>query len=349
MFTKRVLIVGSVLSMLLLIAIICLADQDRSLISFIRGERFFQGHPTSYWRPKFAGDGAAKNLSPALLKSFHLQVRAVPVLEQLVQDPDPNIRWSAIALIDRCADFSKCFDIFTDHLRDPDKQVAIQAILGLGRMRRESLDALPQLATLTEAKDLDIAVAASLALWNIDPPSAIEVEDWKQFESNDWGFALPLPGQVEEQLRPSPVGAPDFPVFTAKVGTTVFNVMVVTSPITDEDQLRSQIEAAAQAKANSLSGILAKDIAAECSGIPGREHRIDIAKEGQQFRVHDRQFVVCDRVYSITATYNPDHIHPAAIQHCFDSFQILPSARKPFAVSPSATIGDSSPGDGSAE
>jgi HEAT repeats len=168
------------------------------LIGWMRGEAFYQGRPTSYWRQKIqqyqhstmeerqaSHDHWMRKVeeflglqSNDLLKHPYTELNnpsavdnsaAVPVLLQLLQDSDPLIRGTAaLEIANYRRPTGPAIPILIDLLEDPDPYVRASAAMSLLDVK----EAVPPLLRLLNDEDLGVRGAARRAIWETDPEAA---------------------------------------------------------------------------------------------------------------------------------------------------------------------------------
>jgi HEAT repeat protein len=135
-------------------------------LGFLRSEAFFAGKPTSYWLRNFKHESYLGEAAPTGDTGETLRkggAQSVPVLAQLAEDPDPDIRY--------------------------------EALIALSLMGPEAKDATPVLATAISREDNSARfLAASEALLRANPAAAVEalsavLRDKKNLGGRAWALA----------------------------------------------------------------------------------------------------------------------------------------------------------------
>jgi HEAT repeat protein len=111
-----------------------------TLLGFIRGESFYKGRPTSYWKEEIKHAIDANKPRPAsyldrLIRRNEAgfpqlgEPGALPVLAELLSDPDVEVRWHAAgALIDKGSWAEPVLPRLKELLRDDDPRVRRTAV-----------------------------------------------------------------------------------------------------------------------------------------------------------------------------------------------------------------------------
>ena len=316
--SRKFLLALPLVGISLLFLVVALTCPKHTVIGLVRGESFYRSRSTTYWQNVIAADGAAGEISQATLDVFGNDPKAVPVLKACLAHSDPNVRWPSVLLLQRCALFHDQKTEFTKLLDDPDKQVRLQSIQALGRLRREALPALPRLSELARSTDIDFAVAARHSLWNIDVASARKAEKWAEFKSQQWGFSAEFPGDVETNSRKADLIDSDLHEFWAWSGVSRFTVVLSFVLPNAASTVAERYEKAPQMLADALNGKLERNDPIEQHGLAGREQRI-VAERGI---LQARVFIVGNRVYLAQVVYKPDQLHPDAVKYFLDSFTV---------------------------
>ena len=299
------------------LSVAILVDRTSTVLGILRGDAFYRGRPTSHWQQVIGADGADGQLR---LKTFELfdDWGAAPVLRACLRHPDSDVRWPAIVLFRRCASFGDQKKEFMRLLDDPVEDVRVEAIYALARLRREALPALPRLVELADSQDVGVATAARYALWSIDANAALEAEDWTVFLSEEWGFSVQFPGEVDHDSRPAKYIDSDLHEFWAWSGPSRFTVALSFAILDDNLTVAERYDLAAQVTADALNGTVEINESVEQHGVTGSEQKI-VTDRGT---MRTRLFIVGDRVYQVQVVYQPQLLHPDAIKHFLDSFTI---------------------------
>jgi hypothetical protein len=315
---RKVVIVGSVAGVLIGFVVFVAMEPTRIGIGVLRGEAFYRGRPTSYWQSYIAADAADGQISDATLAAFDWDPRAADVLLECVAHQDSNVRWPSVLLLQRCGSFSEQTQAFRSLVYDPDRQVRILAIRGLGRLEREALSALPQLTEMAKSSDADDLVHVVYALWSIDPETARRAENWSEFTSELWGFRVEFPGEIETDVRKAMLFDSDLYEFWAWSGPSRFTVVLTFEAPGATATIEERYEMAPQIAAQAMGGIVKEHVEIEQSGIEGRDQTIE---QGEHV-VRTRVFIIGERVYQAQVVYRPEFLHPSAVEYFLDSFLI---------------------------
>jgi hypothetical protein len=241
------------------------------------------------------------------------------VLKQCLSDSEPNVRWPSVLLLQRCGTILEQEEAFKALLDDPDKEVRLQAIAALGRLRREVLSAIPKLTELAQSDDLDVATAARFALWSIDTNSAIRAEGWKEFKSDEWDFVVQMPGKVEVRSGKAKLSDSDLHSYWAWSGASCFTVAVSFELSGNEFTPEERYDRAAQLTAEAMQATVERNAQVEQFGKIGRDQRL---RYNRGVFAAKRVFIVGDRIYHANVMYAAGQLHPDAIAYYLDSFQI---------------------------
>ncbi len=311
------------LALLLLISLTLVAtfaDPNRTLFGLVKGEAFFRWRPTSYWANVLRVDGASDNLSNATIQTFGRDQRAVPVIKECLEHPDRNVRWTAARLLSQCALFGQQVVAFRKLLDDVDTPVRFEAVIGLGNLGREALQALPQLEPLANTDDLRISIAARCALWNIDKATAIRAENWQDYENSELGFAARFPGVVRTDSRRLLNGESILHEHSVSLGSTHFTVAVTVLPPDTYAAIEERYDIAAAMVVEAFGAEVEQHNIA-LGPYLGREQKFTC---GDRMILRSRIFIVGQHSYQSVVAYPPGLLHPKAGDYFLDSFQILP-------------------------
>jgi hypothetical protein len=316
---RRPVVVGSVAAVLIALVVFVAFEPTRIGIGVLRGEAFYRGRPTGYWRSFIAADGADGQISDATLAAFDYDPRAADVLLECVAHNDPNVRWPSVLLLQRCGSFSEQTRTFRSLLSDSDRRVRVFAVRGLGRLGREALPALPQLAEMADSSDEDDLVHVLFALWSIDSEAARRVEHWSDFESAPWGFQVEFPGHVETDARKAKLFDSDLYEFWAWSGPSRFTVALSFEAPGATATIEERYEMTPRISAQAMRGTLKENVKIEQFGVEGRDYTIEYGDRGV---VRTRVFIVGDRVYQAQVAYRPEFLHSRAVEHFLNSFAV---------------------------
>jgi hypothetical protein len=149
------------LLLLLLLGGLLLVPQVRwPIYGWLRGEAFYQGMPTSYWSIQIDRHyGLTKDRIDDLRQLLGLRsgvvsddrvlsvdVGAVPVLTELLSDPEPKVRWAAVWQLYMVAPENQAsIPVLLDLLRASETYIRNDAIYLLGEFRSRARGAIPVL------------------------------------------------------------------------------------------------------------------------------------------------------------------------------------------------------------
>ncbi|HUG67235.1 MAG TPA: HEAT repeat domain-containing protein [Pirellulaceae bacterium] len=316
---RRVLLVPICIVLLLLVAATIL-DPNGRLIGIARGEAFFQGQPTSYWVSLLEEEVGSGELKSSTIKTFDLDPRAVPVLKQCLDFQSPDVRWAATRLLQHCGSYREQVSTFRSLLDDPVTRVRVEAICGLGNLRREALGALAQLEELAYSDDDQITLAARYALWSIDQSTAMRAEGWQDHEFPTFGFTARFPGNVRTDSRKAQRVDSDLHEFWTSLGPSRFTI-VLTFVLPDvSTTVAERYDLAPIWAVENLGGTIDTSEEITLGPYVGRDIRI-ITDGG--FILRTRLFIIKDRVYQAQAAYKPGLLHPDAVEHFLNSFRTI--------------------------
>src|SRR5262249_13736461 len=86
---KRTIVFASIGAILAIAVLGAFLDPTRTVWGYLRGDKFYQNRPTSYWRTVVAGEEYSELQSP----------EAVPVLAQMLKDRNYHVRGRAAVLL----------------------------------------------------------------------------------------------------------------------------------------------------------------------------------------------------------------------------------------------------------
>ena len=295
-----------------------IVDPHGRLLGLLHGEAFYRWRPTTYWRGVLAQDGAARKLRRSTFDQFFKSRRAVPVLKELLLDPDANVRWPCVRLIGLCASVRDQERIFTRLLDDPEEDIRFEVLGALESLGPQAPGALPKLQELARTKNDAERIAALYVLWSIDPKTAQKTEKWATYTSEPWGFSASMPSRVETTPHTSSLDGSKVHQFTTLCGLATFTIAVSSVHPNNKLTTEERYEMAPGAVAAAVKGKVQHNKPIQQHGHAGREQCIAT----EEATLRSRVFIVGDRVYQAQAVYKPDAVHPDAIDYFLDSFAI---------------------------
>jgi hypothetical protein len=303
-------------------------EPNRVVPGLLAGEPFHEWRPARYWREILRADGERGQVSPTTAQTIPPLHSGVDVLTYCARDPDPNVRWPAIALLGRPGHYThEVLPTVRHALRDEHLAVRLQAIVVLDRMGTNAFAAIADLvAVMRDDPELQARFFAERALWFINPDAARTAGGWREVSSAEWGFSADFPTAPEEGdiVRETPWGPAKSRFFNAPHGITRCVVIVTDIPeaavreTTEAQRLDGMRDTAAQ---SYPGGRLAREEDIELDGHRGREFLIEVPDFGE---VRNRVYWVGRRQFGVMVTYKPKYLIPPAAQHFFDSFRIKP-------------------------
>jgi hypothetical protein len=302
--------------------LIPILDRTGRVQGFLRGEAFFRGYPTSYWREILRSDGQSGTIKIGTVAEFDHRVDAMEVLKACSHDPDPAVRWPAVCLMGDCGRAGEALPSLRQALKDNDLRVRLHAVLSLGRLASAPHQLAPDLAELLHDPEPQVVFVADSLLWHMDVPLALKAGGWQSFTSADWKFSAVFPATPEEkkdaQLRP--FGQVAIHSFSARHGATEC-VIGVSEPVEMRDVLPGDewFNAFRQLAVPALGGKLTCDEAIEKNGQQGRDFVVE-TPEGMKLRT--RLFPVGNRLYQILVAYDGRFLIAPAADYFLDSFRL---------------------------
>jgi hypothetical protein len=310
-------------ALLLVAALVAVFEPTGMVRGLLRGEDFFRGRPTSYWREALRADGQAGTLSHVTVESFRGKwSSALPVLLACLKDPDRNVRWPAVNLLAHCsAPTPEILPPLRQALHDPDPEVRLQALLALGALGANARAAVPELAALYRDPQPQVAHFADRALWQIDVAAALKAGGWRPFGSKQRVFRAEFPAEPEQKEAPV-MGQPGTRLhsFVAFHLATRYTVAVAEyapeylEGSTDEQRL----DAARDLLLFGVGGKLVREEPVELQGRKGREVVVEVEGVGV---TRTRLFWVGRRLYQVNVTYQERFLIPEAAEHFLNSFR----------------------------
>lgn len=322
MLAKKTTIAVALSLLLVTIVILAIADPSRVLLGFLRGKAFFDWRPTSYWRERLRAAGVASTLSPELVEVFDTRA-SFDVLQECVNDSDPNIRLVSLNLMQRIGFVHEVEPILRSALNDPNVDVQIAAIIGLGRLGREASGAIAQLSKLTQRVEPAVQSTAHYALWQINPNMAKTI-GWEEVHSENWSFTARLPTNFDQQEKtvPTPYGDAPLEAYAGSIGPIQFTIAVaeyhpnVAIEFSEEERYESTVLELAKV----LGAQLTRDEPIKHGEINGRDRLIDVPGKAI---MRSRVFIVADRSYQAQVVFPARHwLHPSMEEFFLDSLVI---------------------------
>jgi hypothetical protein len=318
------------------VVLLALFEPNRILRGLLAGEPFYRDRPLSYWREVLRRQGGEGQVADETADQFRDVNSAFAVLRECARDPDRNVRWPAIYLVEHSGLRTQpALDLLVEALDDGDVEVRLKAVIALARWGPVARQAVPALAARLHDPEVQVAHYADLALWAVDQPSAVAASGYRPFTSREFGFSVALPGEPEREDR-----EPELPSLThthafrqwhriaGEPAPTRYVVLVVECPegavkgITVEERFRRAREANPQFP----GGKVVEEKKVSAGGHDGREYLVEV--EGQGFLVC-RHFWVGQRLYGVMVAYTPKFLNARAAGYFLDSFRLEDKAGDP--------------------
>ena len=320
---KRKLVVAAiVIAVFVALVVISIYEPTRIMRGLALREAFFNGRPTSYWRDIIRVDGAAGKLADETVDAFD-DPSAIPVLRECLADPDPNVRWPTVYLINEAGFIRDIEPAARRALDDPNIDVKLAGLRVVRRLGREASSTIPKLVDLTSDDDLNIVAAAHYALWEIDTEEALKAGRWQELQSTKYQFSVVMPGTPEkdEASVQTPYGEAPLHRFSVSFGFArcIVGVSEYSEQVLSDFSVEDRYDSAAEVTADALGGTLARHEPIEQHGQIGRDQLIEV--EGKA-NMHTRVFLIGTRSYQANITYPPGTVSPKAVAHYLDSLRI---------------------------
>jgi hypothetical protein len=299
----------------------------------LTGQTFFDGRPTSYWRKTLLAD-YRRGIIGETSRELFIDPDAVPVLLELLQDSDTEIRRMAAKGLSKQADKNaasadEALGGLRKALADDDTEVRVESLKVLTKLGPKARTATPEITALLSASAPKVAYNADLALWSVDEPAAPKVCGWKPFTSDKFGFSAEFPAAPKEEEKSGERWGQKILVhsFTASHGATACLLEVADYP---EQILRSVPEAQrltdmAEWIRAGMDGQVVAGKPITGNGLAGHEDQFSASRDSE---LYARQFWVGRRLYVLTAGAGRDSINRAAAKHFFESFKATSFAEK---------------------
>lgn len=313
--------------LLLLLALVALFEPTQTVRGILRGEAIYSGRPTRYWREVLRADGETGAVSERTVERLGSH-RAIPVLLECLEDPDPNVRWPAANLIGRFVGRSVGFnDRVLPGLRralgDEDVEVRLQTVLVMIRIGPNARAAIPDLVPLLRDLDPQVRHYADIALWEADARMAPALTGWTVYTSPEWGFSATFPSAPKEGQQPvvrwnSQVVIHSFmaPHIAAQCAVAVSDHPgEVIKALSEGERLEAARDAITLA-----GGKLRVEQEVEQNGLKGRECEFEVEGKGV---IRTKFFWVKQRLYQVAVTLDPKFPNsPKAAEYFLNSFRL---------------------------
>jgi hypothetical protein len=301
----------------------------------LTGEPFFRERPLSYWREVLRKHGREGYFPREITNKFWDTRSAFPVLRACARDPDPNVRWPAIALLSQGDLRSReVLDLLVESLGDEVAVVRLKAVAVLALWGPMAREAVPALAARLQDSELQVAHYADLAVWQIDPTAAPSACGWRPFTSEEFGISLMVPGEPERKNRPVLEGMGVGHGFQCwhqagiyQAPTRYFFMVVdykegLFDGTTEEERFRAMKEAT---PLFFPTGTIVEDKEVSLGELRGRDYLLEVEGIG---KVQNRLFWVGQKLYGVGAAYKPEFLNEPALAYFMDSFRVTPMPAK---------------------
>jgi hypothetical protein len=309
--------------LLLVVALVIALEPTHVVRGFLCWEAFYRGRPTSYWRETLRADGQNGHVRPETVATFRIRGQAAPVLAECLQDSDPNVRWPAAYLLGN-GPFVTQLTVppLRRALHDPDKEVHLQAIYGLGLIGANARQATNELADLYRDPDAQIRHYADVALWRVHAPAARRAGGWQEVKSPEWGFTAEFPHapEIKDRTFQLPRGAVVGHTFQAAHGVTQCIVMVADYP---EELVKATTEEDRFEGMASMVGLgLEANLVSNEAVVQGTHTGRQLVIETPLGAFRNRLFWVGNRQYAVMVVFDPRFLNATAADYFLDSLHI---------------------------
>jgi hypothetical protein len=326
---KRRLWLGLVGSVLVVIGVVVILWEPTAIVrGFLAGDPFYRDRPLRYWREVLREQGRAGHISEQTVRQFSRANEVFPVLSACARDPDRNVRWPALAVLNHSGLRNQhVLDLLIEALQDEDLEIRLKAISGLASWGSMARPAMPALAERLHDPELQAAHLADLALWEIDPKAAPEICGWHPFASAAFHFSAQMPAEPKQD---------EFFVWDGQVDSHTFMVQHQVGPYhspthyivqvsdypeefiqetTEEERFRALKDSAPM----FTNGEIVKDKEISLGEHRGREYLLEVKDKGF---TRCRHFWVGRRRYAAMVVYAPKFVNAAAADYFLDSFRL---------------------------
>jgi hypothetical protein len=305
-----------------------------ALSGLIKGETFFDGRPSSYWKARFKDEGEAgiRSLRRVTVELFDKNRNAaLPVLLEALQDSDKDIRAVAIFLVGQYGkDCANELPLLTAALRDPQPQVRFQAISAVANVAPDVTVALAAINPLLADPDPVVVKQAVHCYCQLDPQSVRTKFKWEEFVSKEWCFRAVMPPGVSQEQRT--VEGPEEQVevhsFNASFNDALFVVAIYDYPAgspriaTEEERINRGRDLLRE----NSQGDLKRDDVISQNGLSGREQIVHTPLKGVAMR--SRTFWKQNRMYHLLITAPGREVLGKEVDLFLDSFALLTTEKQ---------------------
>ena len=307
-----------------------------ALSGFIKGETFFDGRPSSYWRDQFKDEGQNSfrgSLRQATIELFTTNYeRALPLLRETIHDSDKDIRSVTVCLMGECG--KACTNelpLLTAALRDPEPRVRFYAIPAVAIVAPDVPTALAAISPLLTDSEISVSRQAVYCYCQLDPNSVRTKFKWQELVSKECGFRSVMPPDVIQEQRTLERLEEQVEIrsFKASFNDTLFVVAIYDYPAespriaTEEDRINRGRDLLLE----NTDGKLMRDKVVSQNGLSGRELIVHTPLKGVALR--SRTYWKRNRMYHLFVTAPGRQVLAKQVDLFLDSFALLETAKEP--------------------
>jgi hypothetical protein len=306
-----------------------------ALSGLIKGETFFDGRPSSYWRDQFKDEGQHSfkgSLRQATIELFTTNYdRALPLLRETIHDSDKDTRWVTVYLMGECGKASANeLPLLTAALRDPKPRVRFYAIPAVAIVAPDAATALAAISPLLTDNDINVSRQAVHCYCQLDPQSVRTKFKWQEFVSKEWGFRSVMPPEVTQEQRTleGPEEHVEIHSFKASFHDALFVIAIYDYPAespriaTEEERINRGRDLLLE----NTEGRLLRDEVVSQNGLSGRELIVHTPLKGVALR--SRTFWKQNRMYHLLVTTPGRQVLAKQVDLFLDSFALLETAKE---------------------
>lgn len=197
---------------------------------WLRGEKFHQYRPASYWRQQFAtGWNEADRGQKVRLRYWDPKLDGSAILCDFLTDAEVHIRrMAAESLLLDGPQNPATVEPLRQALRDDDATVRGFAAQALATRGPAGVAATEALLALLNDPDPSLRHRAECGLWGVNPDRAADHFGWITYRSERWGFTARLPCAPDETTVAifDPVWTRTYHWFIARAGAVTIAIEV---------------------------------------------------------------------------------------------------------------------------